>query len=105
MEAVAQTLKIRYGRTMLIGLGFFASSLLWSLYNSFVPLILKDYIASTTVIGAIMTIDNFFGVVFQPLFGSLSDKTRTPIGKRMPYIVVAAPICAFFFFLSSFSSL
>lgn len=99
MEAVAQTLKIRYGRTMLIGLGFFASSLLWSLYNSFVPLILKDYIASTTVIGAIMTIDNFFGVVFQPLFGSLSDKTRTPIGKRMPYIVVAAPICAFFFFL------
>lgn len=99
MEAVKNTLKLRYGKTMLIGLGFFASSLLWSLYNSFVPLILKDYIASTTVIGAMMTIDNFFGVIFQPLFGALSDKTKTPIGKRMPYIVIAAPICALFFFL------
>ncbi len=99
MEAVSKVMKLRYGKTMLIGLGFFASSLLWSLYNSFVPLILKDYIASTTIIGAIMTIDNFFGVIFQPLFGALSDRTKTPIGKRMPYIIVAAPICALFFFL------
>lgn len=98
--------KLNYGKTFLIGTGFFASSLLWSLYNSFVPLILKDFITSSALIGLIMTIDNAFGVVFQPLFGSLSDKTQTRFGKRMPFIMIAAPICsALFFFIPQMPSL
>lgn len=97
---------MNYGKTFLIGTGFFASSLLWSLYNSFVPLILKDFITSSTLIGLIMTIDNAFGVIFQPLFGSLSDRTRTRFGKRMPYIMIAAPICSvLFFFIPQMPSL
>ena len=86
-------------KTFLIGLGFFSSSLLWSVYNSFVPLILRGFISSTTLIGSIMTIDNIFGVIFQPLFGMLSDRTRTPIGKRMPYIIIGAPVCGILFAL------
>ena len=86
-------------KTFLIGLGFFSSSLLWSTYNSFVPLILHGFISSTTLIGSIMTIDNIFGVIFQPLFGMLSDRTRTPIGKRMPYIIIGAPVCGILFAL------
>ena len=31
--------------------------------------------------------DNFFALFMLPIFGSLSDRTKTPIGKRMPYIV------------------
>lgn len=94
----SQADKLDYGKTFLIGTGFFASSLLWSIYNSFIPLILKDFIASTAIIGLIMTIDNIFGVIFQPLFGALSDRTRTRFGKRMPFIMVAAPLCAGLFF-------
>ncbi len=90
--------KLNYGKTFLIGTGFFASSLLWSLYNSFIPLILKDFITSTALIGLIMTIDNMFGVIFQPLFGAMSDRTHTRFGKRMPYIMIAAPLCAGLFF-------
>ncbi|HHT24219.1 MAG TPA: SLC45 family MFS transporter [Clostridiaceae bacterium] len=98
--------KLNYGKTFLIGTGFFASSLLWSIYNSFVPLILKDFITSSTVIGLIMTIDNAFGVIFQPLFGSLSDRTRTRFGKRMPFIMIAAPLCSvLFFFIPQMPSL
>lgn len=97
--------KLNYGKTFLIGTGFFASSLLWSLYNSFIPLILKDFITSTTLIGFIMTIDNIFGVIFQPIFGAMSDRTHTKIGKRMPYIIIAAPLCAgLFFFIPRMSS-
>ncbi|NLZ72164.1 MAG: SLC45 family MFS transporter, partial [Clostridiaceae bacterium] len=97
--------KLNYGKTFLIGTGFFASSLLWSLYNSFIPLILKDFITSTTLIGFIMTIDNIFGVIFQPVFGAMSDRTHTKIGKRMPYIIIAAPLCAgLFFFIPRMSS-
>ena len=91
--------RLNLGKTFLIGLGFFSSSLLWSVYNSFVPLILRDFVTSTTIIGMIMTIDNFFGVIFQPLFGMLSDRTHTRIGKRMPYILICAPICGFLFSL------
>jgi len=90
-------MKLDYKKTFLIGFGFFASSIAWSLYNSFIPLILKNFVGSTAMIGLVMTIDNIFGVVFQPLFGHLSDRTRTRFGKRMPYIMVGIPICAIAF--------
>ena len=87
-------MKLDYKKTFLIGFGFFASSIAWSLYNSFVPLMLKQFVGSTALIGLVMTIDNIFGVIFQPLFGQLSDRTRTRFGKRMPYIMVGIPVCA-----------
>lgn len=90
---------LNYRKTFLVGFGFFASSLAWSLYNSFVPVLLKErYLESTALIGFIMTIDNMFGVIFQPLVGQLSDRTRTRFGRRMPYILVGIPICALAFF-------
>ena len=90
--------KLNYAQTFLIGFGFLASSLAWSIYNSQVPLILDQRFAlSTTVIGIIMTIDNFFGIIFQPLVGAWSDNTRTRIGRRMPWIALGMPICAIAF--------
>jgi len=86
--------KLDVKKTLLLSFGFFASSIAWSVYNSFVPQILEGFIASTAIIGFIMTFDNIFGVVFQPLFGTLSDKTRTRFGRRMPYIFIGLPICA-----------
>lgn len=94
-----ETLRLNYRRTLLIGLGFFASSLLWSIYNSFVPLILQDFISSTATVGLIMTIDNVFGVIFQPFFGARSDRTHNRFGRRMPYVLFGAPICAALFLL------
>ena len=91
--------KLNVKKTLLLSFGFFASSIAWSVYNSFVPQILEGFIKSTTLIGFIMTIDNIFGVVFQPIFGKLSDKTRTRFGRRMPYIFVGLPICAVAFTL------
>lgn len=86
--------KLNIKKTMLLSFGFFASSIAWSIYNSFVPQILEGFIKSTTLIGFIMTFDNIFGVIFQPLFGNLSDKTRTRFGRRMPYILIGIPVCA-----------
>ncbi len=92
-------MKLDYKKTFLIGFGFLASSLAWSLYNSFVPLLLRNYVGSSLLIGMVMTIDNIFGVIFQPLFGQLSDRTRTRFGKRMPYIMAGIPLCAIAFAL------
>ncbi|MCL2130664.1 MAG: MFS transporter [Treponema sp.] len=91
--------KLDIKKTLLLSFGFFASSIAWSVYNSFVPQILEGYLESTALIGFIMTIDNIFGVIFQPLFGRLSDKTHTRFGRRMPYIFIGLPVCAVAFTL------
>lgn len=91
-------MRLDWKKILLIGFGFLASSLAWSLYNSLVPVMLENRFAlSTTLIGTIMTIDNFFGVVFQPMIGVLSDHTRTRIGRRMPWILVGLPLSALAF--------
>ena len=48
-------------------------------------------------IGIIMTFDNIFGVIFQPTFGKLSDRCRSKLGKRRPFIVYGAPVSAILF--------
>ena len=88
----------------MISFGFFASTIAWSVYNAYVPQILEGFITSTALIGLVMTIDNVFGVIFQPLFGSLSDKTRTRFGRRMPYILIGLPICVAAFTLVPYMS-
>ncbi len=50
-------------------------------------------------IGVIMTFDNIFGVIFQPAFGKLSDRCRSRLGKRRPFIVYGAPVSAVLFAL------
>ena len=102
---MAEKLKLKYGRTALIGFGFMASMIAWTIYNAYVPLILKENGAisslaiSGTVIGMIMVIDNVFGVVFQPLFGRISDTTHTRFGKRTPFLIIGIPAAAIFFVL------
>lgn len=96
-------MKLNFKHTFLIGFGFFASSLAWSMYNTYVPILLEKYLTSTLLIGVVMTIDNIFGVVFQPIFGALSDNTHTKYGRRMPYILAGIPICAVTFALIPFT--
>ncbi|HHX29860.1 MAG TPA: SLC45 family MFS transporter [Clostridiaceae bacterium] len=92
--------KLDYRKTMYLGFGFLASSLAWSIYNSLVPVLLEErFMLSTVVIGTIMTIDNIFGIIFQPLVGAFSDKTFTRYGRRMPWIMVGIPLSAIFFAL------
>jgi len=79
--------RFRYGKIFLLGFGFFGISVLWALYNAYVPIFLKDFALSYLVIGFIMTIDNIFAIVMLPYIGALSDQTRTRIGRRMPYIL------------------
>lgn len=95
--------RLNYGKTILIGFGFMSVQIAWIIYNAYVPLILKENatIANLTwsglAVGIIMVIDNIFGVVFQPLFGRISDNTHTRFGKRTPFLMVGIPVCALFF--------
>jgi len=90
-------MRLDYKRTFLLGFGFFGVSIIWSVYNSFVPVFLQDYALPYWLIGFIMTFDNIAGIFIQPYIGQLSDHTRTRLGRRMPYILVGAPVAALFF--------
>ena len=45
-------------------------------------------------VGIIMALDNIAALFIMPIFGSLSDKTKSKLGKRTPYILVGSVITA-----------
>jgi MFS family permease len=92
-------MKLNYKNTMLIGLGFFTVSIVWGIYNIAMPIYLKDLGLSGVEVGAVMTIDNIFAVIFLPVFGALSDRTNTRYGRRMPFLLVGIPLSALAFIL------
>ena len=110
-------LKLNYKNTFFIGLAFFAILMLWQVYNTYCPLILRELLEQkfegnpdrlNYVIGIIMAMDNLVALVIMPIFGTLSDKTNTKYGKRMPYILIGMltsaiifPLIAVFFMLNS----
>lgn len=100
-----KSLKGYYLTTFLIGLGFFTMGLMDPLYDTYVPIFLSKYIDSKGLVGSIMTFDNILAIFLIPVFSALSDRTRTPIGRRMPFIIVLLPLSAVMFGLIPFSAL
>ncbi|NLM39791.1 MAG: SLC45 family MFS transporter [Firmicutes bacterium] len=81
-------MKLNYKRTFFIGLAFLSISAFWQIYDSLIPLILKHTFGiGDTLAGGIMALDNVLALFMLPLFGTLSDKVRTSIGRRMPFII------------------
>ncbi len=98
--------KFNVGKTYLLGFGFLGISIIWALYNAYVPIFLKEtFHLGSSVIGIIMTIDNIFAILLLPYLGALSDKTRTKLGRRRPYILIGAPLAAIFFILIPFANI
>lgn len=92
--------KLNYGRTFLIGLAFMSISSFWQVYDNIIPLILQNtFSLGETVTGVVMALDNVMAVVLLPLFGTLSDKVGTKIGKRMPFIIIGTALAVSFLML------
>ena len=91
-----------YARTFILGLGFFGISIIWPLFNSLIPPMLEDLGLSALVVGFILTWDNIINMFVQPWVGSRSDRTRTRIGRRKPFLLLGAPMAALFFILVPF---
>lgn len=87
--------RLNYGKTFLLGFGFFGVSVIWGVYNAFVPIFLANkFDISPGVIGFFMTLDNIAALFIQPPVGAWSDRIRTPLGRRIPFILIGAPISA-----------
>ena len=87
-------MKLNYRKTILVGFAFFLISAFWQAYDTVVPLILTNTFNMKQVYsGIILALDNIFALFMLPLFGSLSDRTKTKFGRRTPYIVCGT-VCA-----------
>jgi len=91
-------MRFNYGKIFLLGFGFFGVSVIWATYNAFVPIFLQDRFGlPAALIGLFMTLDNIAALFIQPPVGAWSDRLRTPIGRRMPFILIGAPVGAVVF--------
>lgn len=93
-------MKLNYKRTVLIGLAFLSICAFWQMYDSIIPLILQNTFGiGETLTGAIMAADNVLAIFLLPLFGALSDKTDTRVGRRMPFVVTGTVLAVIFLML------
>lgn len=89
--------KLNYGRTFLIGLAFMSISSFWQIYDNIIPLMLtKTFGLGDTITGVIMAMDNVLAIVLLPVFGAISDKVDTKLGKRTPFIIVGTVLAVTF---------
>lgn len=110
--ALEEIMKLDWKKTFLIGFGFLGIMVIWQLYNAFVPIFLQTghpgftssrevlgFGLNATTTGAIMGIDNLLAIFILPMIGIWSDRIKTPIGRRYPFILSAAPLAALTFVL------
>lgn len=96
--------KLNYKRTFFVGLAFLSISAFWQMYDNIIPLMLQNTFGlGETVTGVLMAMDNVLALILLPVFGSLSDKVNTPLGKRTPFILTGTVLTVIFMLLLPFA--
>jgi Na+/melibiose symporter-like transporter len=80
--------------SLLLAGGNFVIGAVAPLYDSYVPPLLQRHLSSSSMIGAAMGIDNVLALCLVPVVGVVSDATRTRLGRRVPFLLVALPLTA-----------
>lgn len=90
-----EKLKLNNKRTFLVGLAFLSICAFWQMYDNVVPLILREtFDLDESLTGVIMAADNVLALFLLPLFGGISDRTETRLGRRTPFIIVGTVLAA-----------
>jgi MFS family permease len=106
-------MKFNYGKTFLLGFGLLGISIIWPIFNQFIPIFLQagnpeferqllaEGRAIPDIVGFglapslalfIMTWDNIINMFVQPWVGAKSDQTWNRFGRRKSWILFGAPI-------------
>ncbi len=91
-------MKLNYKRTIFVGFAFFLISMFWQAYDTIIPKILTDRFGiSQTASGIIMALDNILALFMLPLFGIISDKCKSKMGRRTPFVLIGTIVAASLF--------
>ena len=81
-------MKLNTKRTVLVGFAFLSICAFWQMYDNLVPKILTETFGiGESISGVIMAADNVLALFLLPLFGGLSDKCTSRLGRRRPFIL------------------
>ncbi|MDY5642735.1 MAG: MFS transporter, partial [Candidatus Faecousia sp.] len=81
-------MKLDTKRTVLVGFAFLSICAFWQMYDNLIPLILTNtFHLNETLSGAIMAADNVLALFLLPLFGGISDRCGSRLGRRRPFIL------------------
>ena len=71
-------MKLNTKRIIFVGLAFLIISMFWQVYdNTISKMLINSFGLNQTWSGIVMALDNVFALFLLPIFGSLSDKTKT----------------------------
>ncbi len=93
-----------YKKIWWVGFGFLGVQLVFSAYNVFLPLMYRPYFDSLSAVGLLMGTDNLIGLLLIPIIGAWSDRVNSPLGRRLPFVLIALPIAALTFFAIPFAA-
>ncbi len=81
-------MKLNTKRTVLVGFAFLSICAFWQMYDNLIPKILTETFGiGESISGVIMASDNILALFLLPLFGGLSDKCTSRLGRRRPFIL------------------
>ncbi len=81
-------MKLNNKTTILVGFAFLSICAFWQMYDNLVPKILTETFGiGESIAGVVMASDNVLALFLLPLFGGLSDKCTSKLGRRRPFIL------------------
>jgi MFS family permease len=90
--AVGRTLARGEWRVLVIlGVPTFALALAITTVSTYLPVLAEDFSASSIVIGLLIGGEGLMALWLPLVVGSWSDRLRTPLGSRLPFIIAATP--------------
>ncbi|MBP5308145.1 MAG: MFS transporter [Clostridia bacterium] len=97
-------MKLNYRKVVLVGFAFLLIQAFWIAYDAIVPMMLVNKFGmNQTWSGLIMALDNVLALFMLPLFGSISDKCTSKMGKRKPFVLIGTLCAVVAFFGLSFA--
>jgi len=88
------------GRILGYGLANLGYGAFYALNNAALPLWMGHYTSNALLIGLMASTHSFEGAIIQPLVGTASDRLRTPLGRRRPFLLAAVPVSVLFLLLA-----
>lgn len=76
----------------ILGIPTFALALAITTVSTYLPVIAQDFSDSTIVIGLLIGGEGLIALFVPLVVGSWSDRLRTPLGSRLPFIIAATPL-------------
>ncbi len=75
----------------LLGLPTFGLALSITVVTTYLPLIAQEFTSSSIVVGVLIGSEGLLALALPLVVGTWSDQLRSPIGGRLPFLIVATP--------------